>query len=53
MFDILFHIKLFISLIEIENPLKTSNEKTLVALPVCFLVDIEHPLKTLNNKTHV
>ena len=36
MFDIPFHINLFISLIEQEHPLKISNKRTHIALPVSF-----------------
>ena len=34
MFDIPFHINSFISLIEQENPLKASNQRTYIALTV-------------------
>ena len=57
MFDILFHINLFISLIELEHPLKTSQkrrfikEHTLLYLFIS-LIEVEHPLKTSNKKTH-
>ena len=66
MFDIPFHINLFISLIEIKHPLKTSSKITHVALPIYFfnwsrisitlfhlfisLIDVENPLKTSNKK---
>ena len=36
MFDIPFHINLFISLIELEHPLKTSNKRTHIALSIYF-----------------
>ena len=36
MFDIPFHIDLFISLIELEHPLKVSNKRTHIALPIYF-----------------
>ena len=36
MFDIPFHINLFISLIELEYPLKVSNKGTNIALPIYF-----------------
>ena len=36
MFDISFYINLFISLIEVEHPLKTSNKRTHIALPIYF-----------------
>ena len=36
MFDIPFHINLFISLIELEYPLKVSNKGTHIALPIYF-----------------
>ena len=51
MFDILFHINLFISLIELEHPLKTSQkrrfikEHTLLYLFIS-LIEVEHPLKS-------
>ena len=67
MFDIPFHINLFISLIEpertllyqflssieVEHPLKTLNKRTNIALPTISLVEVEHPLKTSNKRTHV
>ena len=34
MFDIPFHINLFISLIEIEHPLKTPNKRTHVKFKI-------------------
>ena len=46
MFDIPFHINLFISLIEPEHQLNTSNKRTDIALPIYFLIEVEHPLKT-------
>ena len=36
MFDIPFRIHLFISLIELEDSLKTSNKRTDIALPIYF-----------------
>ena len=33
---------LFISLIEVEYPLKTSNKRTCIALPIISLIDVEH-----------
>ena len=53
MFDIPFHINLFISLIELEHELKTSNKRAPIVLPIHFLIDVEHPLKTSNKRTHV
>ena len=53
MFDTSFHMNLFISLIEVEYPLETSNKRTHIALPIYFLIDVEHPLKTSNKRTHV
>ena len=37
MLDIPFHINLFISLTELEHPLKTSNKRTHIALPIYFV----------------
>ena len=53
MFDIPFYIKLFISLIEVEHELKTSNKRAHIAVPIHFLIDVEHTLKTSNKRTHV
>ena len=39
MFDIPFHINLFISLTELENPLKVSNKRIHIALPIYCLCD--------------
>ena len=50
MFDILFHIKLFISLIEIEHPLKTSNKTTPLLYLFISLIEVEYPLKHQPNK---
>ena len=36
MFDIPFHINLFISLTGLKNPLKVSNKRTDIALPIHF-----------------
>ena len=36
MFEIPFHINLFISLIELEHPLKTSDKRTEIALSIYF-----------------
>ena len=36
MFDILFHINLYISLNEVEHPLQASNKKANIALPIYF-----------------
>ena len=45
MSDILFHINLFISLIELEHPLKYQiKEHTLFYLFIS-LIEVEHPLK--------
>ena len=38
MFDNPFHIILLISLIELENSLKTSNKKTHIALPIYLFI---------------
>ena len=46
MFDITFYSNLFISLIEPEQPLKVSNSRTYIALPIYFL-------KASNKKTHI
>ena len=45
MFDIPVHNNLFISLIELEHPLKVSNKKehTLLYLFIS-LIEVEHPL---------
>ena len=51
MFDISFHINLFISLIEVEHPLKTWNKITHIALSIS-LIEVEHPLKMSNERTH-
>ena len=53
MFDIPFHINLFISLIEPEHQLNTSNKRTDIALPIYFLIEVEHPLKTSNKRTNI
>ena len=45
MFDIPFHINLVISLVEVEHPLKTSNKRTHITLPIYFLIEVGHPLK--------
>ena len=37
MFDIPFHSNPFISVIELDNPLKTLNQRTHIALPIYFL----------------
>ena len=37
MFNISFHVNLFISLIELEHPLKVSSERTDIALPIYFI----------------
>ena len=53
MSDILFHINLFISLIELEHPLKYQiKEHTLLYLFVS-LVEVEHSLKISNQRTHI
>ena len=54
MFDIPFHINLFVSLIELEHPLHISykREQTLLYLFIS-LVEVEQPLKTSNKRTHV
>ena len=36
MFDIPFHVNVFISSIELEHPLNTSNKRTGIASPVYF-----------------
>ena len=36
MFEIPFHIRLFVSLIELEHPLKTSDKRTKIALFIYF-----------------
>ena len=36
MVDIAFHINLFISLIEVERPLKALNKRAHIALPIYF-----------------
>ena len=46
MFDIPFYSNLFISLIEPEHPLKVSNKRTYIALPIYFL-------KASNKRTHI
>ena len=43
MFDIPFHNNLFISLIELEHPLKVIKEHTLLYLFIS-LIEVEHPL---------
>ena len=45
MFDIIFHINLFISLIELERLLNTSNKRTVIVLPIISLTEVEDPLK--------
>ena len=53
MSDILFHINLFISLIELEHPLKYQiKEHTLFYLFIS-LIEVEHLLKTSNKITRV
>ena len=44
MFDIHFHINVFVSLIQPEHSLKTSNKRSHIALPTYFF-EVEHPLK--------
>ena len=48
MLDIRFHINLFISLIEQEPLLNTSNKRTDIDLPTYSLTEVEHPLKISN-----
>ena len=56
MFDIPFHINLFIYLIELEHSWKTSNnqikEHSLLYLFIS-LTEVEHPLKTSSKGSHV
>ena len=53
MFDIPFHINLFISLIEVGHPLKTPNKRTHIALSIYFFTGSRIPLKTSNKGTHI
>ena len=56
MFDILFLINLFISLIETKESVKKSNKRTHIPLfsnLFIYLIELEHPLKTSNKITHV
>ena len=53
MLDIRFHINLFISSIEQEPPLNTSNKRTDIDLPTYSLIEVEHPLKISNKRTHI
>ena len=49
MYDIPFHINLFISLTELKPPLKTSIKEF---FPLFIsLIEVEHPLKTANKTT--
>ena len=41
MFGIPFHVNLFVSLIELEHPLKTSNKKIHIALRFYFFKNIK------------
>ena len=53
MFDIPFYINLFISLIEVDHPLKHQlKEHTLLYLFISFN-DVKNPLKTSNKRTQV
>ena len=45
MFDIPFHINLFISLIELEHPLQTSNKKNTSLYLFISLIEVERRLK--------
>ena len=54
MFDLPIHINLFISLIEQEYPLKTSNKRTHIALLINLplpLIEVQYPLKMAYYKT--
>ena len=42
MFDILFHINLYISLNEVEHPLQASNKKANIAYLFISLIQVEH-----------
>ena len=53
MFDIIFHINLFISLIELERLLNTSNKRTVIVLPIISLTEVEDPLKSSNKRTQI
>ena len=56
MFDMPFYINLFVSLIELEHPLKTSNKRTHIDLLTNLFIslnEVEHPSKTSNKRTHV
>ena len=53
MFDIIFHINLFISLIELEHLSNTSNERTVIVLPIISLTEVEDPLKSSNKRTKI
>ena len=53
MLDIHSHINLFISLIEQEPPLSTSNKRTDIDLPTYSLIEVEHPLKISNKRTNI
>ena len=55
-FDIPFHINLFVSLIELEHSLKTSDKRTHIAFFINLfisLIELEYPWKTSNKRTHV
>ena len=54
MFDIPFHINVFISLIGLEHPLKLLNKRTSLLYVFMSLIEVEHPLikKTSNKRTH-
>ena len=46
---------MFVSLTELEYPLKTSNKRTQLLLLINLfisLIEIEYPLKTSNKRTH-
>ena len=47
MFDIPFNINLFISVIEVEDPLKTSSKRTHFALPIYFFNVSRIPIKNI------
>ena len=51
MFDIPFHINLFISLIELEHPLNTSIKNQTLLYLFISLIEMEHPLKTSKEHT--
>ena len=53
MLDIPFHINLFISLIDLEDPLKTSNKRTYTCFTYLFLVEVEHPYKASSIRRHL